>query len=102
MTFLLWLIETHIHELEEELKLFKNHSQPKIVVSNKSFFYFLQIPMACLKLAIATLAFCPRRSMARASGNLPSPRRYKAIKPSPECASRHGAKGESHFKHRNH
>ncbi|KAL0702431.1 hypothetical protein Bca4012_058553 [Brassica carinata] len=39
MTFLLWLIETHIHELEEELKLFKNHSQPKIVVSNKSFFF---------------------------------------------------------------
>ncbi|CAN6854614.1 unnamed protein product [Brassica oleracea] len=37
MTFLLWLIETHIQELEEELKLLKNHSQPNIVVSNKSF-----------------------------------------------------------------
>ncbi|WZY68537.1 hypothetical protein YC2023_067160 [Brassica napus] len=35
MTFLLWLIETHIQELEEELKLLKNHSQPNIVVSNK-------------------------------------------------------------------
>ncbi|KAF3603004.1 hypothetical protein F2Q69_00034492 [Brassica cretica] len=31
MTFLLWLIETHIQELEEELKLLKNHSQPNIV-----------------------------------------------------------------------
>ncbi|WZY91654.1 hypothetical protein YC2023_063983 [Brassica napus] len=37
MTFLLWLIETHIQELEEELKLLKNHSQPNIVVSNKRF-----------------------------------------------------------------
>nr|VDD50260.1 unnamed protein product [Brassica oleracea] len=37
MTFLLWLIATHIQELEEELKLLKNHSQPNIVVSNKSF-----------------------------------------------------------------
>ncbi|CAN7124591.1 unnamed protein product [Brassica rapa subsp. narinosa] len=27
MTFLLWRIETHIQELEEELKLLKNHSQ---------------------------------------------------------------------------
>ncbi|CAN6916042.1 unnamed protein product, partial [Brassica oleracea] len=43
LTFLLWLIETHIQELEEELKLLKNHSQPNIVVSNKSFLYFLQI-----------------------------------------------------------
>ncbi|CAN6977713.1 unnamed protein product [Brassica rapa subsp. trilocularis] len=43
MTFLLWLIETHIQELEEELKLLKNHSQPNIVVSNKRFLYFLQM-----------------------------------------------------------
>ncbi|WZZ26473.1 hypothetical protein YC2023_009874 [Brassica napus] len=32
MTFLLWLIATHIQELEEELKLLKNHSQPNIVL----------------------------------------------------------------------
>ncbi|CAF2112220.1 unnamed protein product [Brassica napus] len=37
--------------------------------------------------------------MARALRNPPSPRRYMAMEPSPECASRHGAKGERHFKH---
>ncbi|KAH0926467.1 hypothetical protein HID58_018723 [Brassica napus] len=41
MTSLLWLIETHIQELEEELKFLKNHSQPNIFVSNKSFLYSL-------------------------------------------------------------
>ncbi|CAF1725097.1 BnaC09g14820D [Brassica napus] len=46
------------------------------------------------------LAFWPRRSMARALRNPPSPRRYMAMEPSPKCASRHGAKGERHFKHR--
>lgn len=38
MTFLLWLIETHIQELEEEIKLLKNHS---IFVSNKSLYVFV-------------------------------------------------------------
>ncbi|CAG7894970.1 unnamed protein product [Brassica rapa] len=37
--------------------------------------------------------------MARALGNPPSPRWYMATEPSPECALRHGAKGERHFKH---
>ncbi|KAF3555612.1 hypothetical protein F2Q69_00011386 [Brassica cretica] len=37
--------------------------------------------------------------MARALRNPPSPRRYMATEPSPECASRHGAKGDRHFKH---
>ncbi|CDY62133.1 BnaCnng39250D [Brassica napus] len=37
--------------------------------------------------------------MARALRNQPSPRRYMAMEPSPEFASRHGAKGERHFKH---
>ncbi|CAN6824938.1 unnamed protein product, partial [Brassica oleracea] len=39
---LLWLIETHIQELEEELKFLKNHSQPNIFVSNKSFFFWME------------------------------------------------------------
>ncbi|CAF2121505.1 unnamed protein product [Brassica napus] len=43
MTFLRWLIESHIQELEEELKLLKNHSQPNIVVSNESFLDFFTI-----------------------------------------------------------
>ncbi|CAG7906412.1 unnamed protein product [Brassica rapa] len=38
--------------------------------------------------------------MERALRNPPSPRRYMAMEPSPEFASRHGAKGERHFKHR--
>ncbi|CAN6920647.1 unnamed protein product [Brassica oleracea] len=38
--------------------------------------------------------------MARALRNPPSPRRYMATEPSPECASRYGAKGDCHFKHR--
>ncbi|KAL0683891.1 hypothetical protein Bca4012_050739 [Brassica carinata] len=45
MTFLRWLIESHIQELEEELKFLKNHSQPNIVVSNESFLDFLQCPI---------------------------------------------------------
>ncbi|KAF3608375.1 hypothetical protein DY000_02048599 [Brassica cretica] len=56
--------------------------------------------MARLTPALDMLAFWPRRSMARALRNPPSPRRYMAMEPSPECASRHGAKGERHFKHR--
>ncbi|WZZ00322.1 hypothetical protein YC2023_072650 [Brassica napus] len=38
--------------------------------------------------------------MARTLRNPSSPRRYMATEPSPECTSRHGAKGERHFKHR--
>ncbi|WZZ29198.1 hypothetical protein YC2023_012599 [Brassica napus] len=38
--------------------------------------------------------------MARALRNPPWPRRYMATEPSPECASRYGAKGDRHFKHR--
>ncbi|KAL0676482.1 hypothetical protein Bca4012_004463 [Brassica carinata] len=47
----------------------------------------------------ARLEYARLLAMARALRNPPSPRRYMAMEPLPECASRHGAKGERHFKH---